>query len=255
MFDTIVCANPGLTERLRNGGVTGVETIPLGVEAGRFSPRLRSPALRGTMLRSLDLPNDAILLVALGRLSAEKQWDVVIRAVTAAARDRPLGLVLIGDGPQRSRLERLAQRSRHVQVHHPIADRARLAVLLASADALVHGCSAETFCLAGAEARASGIPLIVPDEGAAAGHFLPAAGTQYRAGDEGALTAAIGRFAGRGIELQRVAACRGSRVRTVDEHFAELFARYTALSDDNRSSMTDVLQVPLARSPQLRARS
>ena len=37
---------------------------------------------------------------------------------------------------------------------------------LASADALVHGCEAETFCLVAAEARASGTPMIVPDRGA-----------------------------------------------------------------------------------------
>ncbi len=80
-----------------------------------------------------------------------------------------------------------------------------------------------------AEARASGIPLIVPDRGAAIDQLAPGAGKHYRAASEMSLERAIGRFIDRGPELQRAAAVRASRVRTMDEHFAELFARYEAL--------------------------
>jgi hypothetical protein len=40
-------------------------------------------------------------------------------------------------------------------VVQPVCDRAALARILASVDALVHGCEAETFCMTAAEARAS----------------------------------------------------------------------------------------------------
>jgi alpha-1,6-mannosyltransferase len=104
-----------------------------------------------------------------------------------------------------------------------------VARLLASADALIHGCEAETFCMVAAEARASGIPLIVPDRGAAVDQLVPGAGTTYRAACEASLERAIVGFIDRGPELQRAAAVRASRVRTMDEHFAELFARYETL--------------------------
>jgi alpha-1,6-mannosyltransferase len=113
-----------------------------------------------------------------------------------------------------------------------ITDRARLAALLASADALVHGCESETFCLVAAEARASGVPLIVPDRGAAADQLIEGAGTSYAAGRERSLEQAIVRFLDRGPELQRAAAVRASRPRTMDEHFADLFAHYEALAPE-----------------------
>ena len=43
------------------------------------------------------------------------------------------------------------------------------------------------------------------------------------------LERAIVDFVDRGPEFQRAAAARASQVRTMDEHFAELFAHYRAL--------------------------
>lgn len=81
-----------------------------------------------------------------------------------------------------------------------------------------------------AEARASGIPLIVPDRGAALDQLVAGAGMIYNSASEASLAEAIGRFIDRGPELQRAAAARSSRGRTMDEHFAELFARYEVLA-------------------------
>ncbi|MDB5675616.1 MAG: hypothetical protein JWM65_2598, partial [Sphingomonas bacterium] len=51
----------------------------------------------------------------------------------------------------------------------------------------------------------------------------------YKSGDERALTNAIRIFADRGVELQRHRAIAAADVRTMDQHFAALFARYEAL--------------------------
>jgi alpha-1,6-mannosyltransferase len=230
MFDSVVCANSQLAQRLSDGGVANVETIRMGVEAGLFSPALRSVALREQVLCALGLDASATLLVGIGRFSAEKRWDMVLRAVGGAARHQPVGLLLVGDGPKRAKLELLADRTRTAMVLPRITDREELARLLASADALVHGCEAETFCLVAAEARASGMPLIVPDRGAAIDQLVAGAGTVYRAASEVSLERAIGRFVRRGPELQRAAAVRARLVRTMDEHFADLFVRYETLA-------------------------
>jgi alpha-1,6-mannosyltransferase len=230
MFDTVVCANAQLAERLRAGGIDNAEIVRMGVEADLFSPTLRSAAVREQALAVLGLDADAILLLGVGRLSAEKRWDMVMRAVSEAASKRKVGLLLVGEGRKQARLELLADRTRGVAVLPRISDRGELARLLASSDALVHGCEAETFCMVAAEARASGIPLIVPDRGAAVDQLAPGAGTTYRAASQISLERAIGRFIDRGPELQRAAAVRSARVRTMDEHFAELFARYQALA-------------------------
>jgi alpha-1,6-mannosyltransferase len=230
MFDSVICANAELAQRLTAGGVANVETIRMGVEGGLFSPALRSAALREQVLCALGLDAGATLLVGLGRYSAEKRWDMVLRAVDGASRRHDVGLLLVGDGPKRAKLELLADRTRNAMILPRINDRDELARLLASADALVHGCEAETFCMVAAEARASGTPLIVPDRGAAVDQLAPGAGTVYRAASEISLERAIGRFIRRGPELQRAVAIRSRVVRTMDEHFADLFARYDALA-------------------------
>jgi alpha-1,6-mannosyltransferase len=230
MFDLVVSANDDLTHRLRDGGLTKAETLRMGVEPGLFAPACRSEALRRELLASLGLDPSGILLIGVGRLSAEKRWDMVMRAANHAARDLPVGLLLVGDGPRRPRLKALAAGSRTEAVRPPIADRGKLAELIASADALVHGCEAETFCMVAAEARASGVPLIVPDRGAARDQLVSGAGIQYRAGDGRSLASAIERFALSGPELQRARAVQNSRVRTIDDHFAELFGRYAELA-------------------------
>jgi alpha-1,6-mannosyltransferase len=230
MFDTVVCANAKLTDRLRTGFVSNAETIRMGVEPGVFSPSLRSLQVREAALASMGLDRSATLLVGVGRFSAEKRWNLVVRAVGECARKLPVGLLLVGDGSKRQKLELLADQYDNVQVLPRIGDRHELARLLASADALVHGCESETFCLVAAEARASGLPMIVPDRGAAADQLAPGAGTTYASGREVSLEQAIERFVSRGPELQRAAAVRAaSHVRTMDEHFRELFARYEAL--------------------------
>jgi len=154
----------------------------------------------------------------------------VLRAVADAARRRKVGMLLVGDGPKRARLELLADRLGCAAVLARIDDRDELARLLASADALVHGCEAETFCMVAAEARASGIPMIVPNRGAAIDQLVHGAGRTYRAARQISLERAITGFIDRGPELQRAAAVRASRGRTMDEHFAELFARYEVLA-------------------------
>jgi alpha-1,6-mannosyltransferase len=230
MYDVVVCSNAQLSERLRSSGIANSEALPMGVEAGLFSPRLRSPEIREAALAALGLDPSAVLLVAVGRFSAEKRWDMVMRAVGECARRHPVGMLLIGDGRKRQTLELLAARLPSVEVMARISDRDQLAQLLASADALVHGCEAETFCMVAAEARASGIPLIVPDGGAAVDQFVRGAGAVYRSARERSLERAIERFIDHGPELQRAAAARASQVRTMDEHFAELFARYGQLA-------------------------
>jgi alpha-1,6-mannosyltransferase len=236
VFDLVVSADDRLTRRLRSQALEKAETVRLGVEPGLFSPQLRSAELRRAALALLGLSESSTLLIGIGRLSPEKRWDMVVRAVDSCAGTMDVGLLLVGDGPQRQRLEALARRLPTARLIPPIADRAELARLLASADGLVHGCEAETFCMVAAEARASGIPLIVPDRGAAAGHLVQGAGATYRWGREHSLGNAIHRFIASGPELQRARAAHHSDVRTMTEHFAELFERYESLTPWQRTA-------------------
>ena len=222
-YDSVICANRALTERLAAGGVAHTRLEPMGVEEGVFSPDNRDAALRAQLLAECGLPETAGLLLGVGRMSAEKRWPMVIDAVRMAARARPYGLVLLGGGRNAAMVRKAIGRDPHIRLLEPVRERTRFAAIVASADALVHGCEAETFCLAAAEARASGVPVIVPDRGGAADHAADGAGLLYRAADPAALAAAIGQLASQNWPRTH------APVPTIRDHFAHLFAHYEQL--------------------------
>lgn len=225
-FSLVVCASRELQERMAEGGVANTVLHPMGIEAGLFTPARRDLALRRQLLEMCDLPEDAHLLIAVGRLSAEKRWPMVIDAVAAASRTLPIGLVMLGAGGQKRRILGQIAGNPHIRLLAPERNREKFAALLASADAMIHGCEAETFCMAAAEARAAGVQVIVPDRGGASDHARGGAGIAYKAGNALAASEAIGDlFAGKipviGTAMPPV---------TMEEHFASLFADYEALS-------------------------
>ena len=221
-MDHVVSASADLSQRLATGGLKRVVTIPMGVEPGVFSPHLRDEPLRRDMLARCGLPPSATLLLGVGRYSTEKRWAMVIEAVLAAGADVPVGLILVGDGRNRRALAARAVGSPHVVIGGPVGDRGTLARMMASVDAVVHGCEAETFCMAAAEAAASGAILIAPDRGGAADHAMASGGIRYRSADADALRHAIVAVA----STRPVPVGASGPVRTMDSHFTELFDRY-----------------------------
>lgn len=229
-FDLVVSANRNLSSRLSDGGVGGVATIPMGVDPGVFSPAHRDTGLRAELLGRCGLPEDATLLLGIGRHSPEKRWPMVIDACRVAGLKHPIGLILIGDGRDRAKIARHIAGNPHVQLLAPVTDRSLLARVIASADALIHGCEAETFGLVASEAAASGLPLIVPDEGGAADLATVQTGEWYKAGDTDAASEAIERLLLRDrTTLRSATLLRASTIATIDAHFETLFARYVSL--------------------------
>ncbi len=227
-FGMIVSACESLTERLVDGGLRHVVTNPMGIDPHIFSPGLRDEALRADLLARCGLDAGGTLLLGVGRHAPEKRWRMIVEAVMAAAYDRPIGLVIVGAGRDSAKIRRTIGGNPHIHLAERTSDRAEMARFMASADALVHGSESETFCLVAAEARASGLPLITPDRGAAADHARASNGTTFASGDAVSAAAAIARF------VDARAAGRLSRpvdasVRTMDDHFVDLFAAFEAM--------------------------
>lgn len=227
-YDAVVCASRELRERLARGGVARTALHPMGVDTALFRPERRDADTRRRLLALCELPESAHLLIGVGRLCAEKRWPVAIDAVMRASQTRPIGLVLFGEGGAQGRLARHIAGNPHIRLMAPERDRATFATILASADALIHASTSETFGMAPAEARVSGVPVIVPDAGGAADHARHGAGLTYRAGD--ALSAAEA--------VLTLLATRAPRpalpARTMRDHFAALFAHYESIAADER---------------------
>lgn len=235
-FGSVVAGGPWLADRLAEQGVGAVASVPLGIDRGVFSPGMRDERLRSRLLAACGCPEEARLVLGVGRFHPEKRWPMVIEATMRARADAPIGLVLIGDGIDRVRVARAAAANPHVHILPPIRDRAVLAAHLASADALVHGCESETFGLIPAEAMASGLPVVGPDRGGFAHLAQSATSEVYRAGDTAAAAAAIRRLFARDPGTLRDAAIAAAvKVRRDIDHFADLFDHYGSLAVGERA--------------------
>jgi alpha-1,6-mannosyltransferase len=172
--DVTIVAGAWLERELSRHGCPRVQSVPFGIDHEVFGPEKRDEALRRELMGPLlDDPTARLVLVA-GRLAADKRQALVLEALERVARERPLALVLLGDGPERERLEALGRR---LPAFHGIRftrDRPEYARLLASVDLLAHGSSCETFGFLLAECLASGTPLVAPDRGGAADLADPA---------------------------------------------------------------------------------
>jgi alpha-1,6-mannosyltransferase len=173
-----------VARELEQAGVERVVRVGLGVDLERFHPRRRASAA-ATRLRH-GLPSGP-LAIYVGRLAAEKEVDLLLSAWVEVRRRTGAGLVLVGDGPARRRLQRRSgsDRLHWLPFQH---DRDALADLLAAADLAVAPCSIETFGLSALEALASGTPLLSADRGGVAETVARSgAGRMFASGDAGAL--------------------------------------------------------------------
>ena len=141
-------------EDLRATGVSNVHLWPRGVDSEKFSPLKRDINLRCELLG--DRP-ERKLIGYVGRLANEKRVDDL---ATLDARD-DIQLVIVGDGPARTRLEKVLTNAKFVG-YQSSEDLARH---YASLDIFIHTGKHETFCQSVQEALASGVPVIAPNFG------------------------------------------------------------------------------------------
>jgi alpha-1,6-mannosyltransferase len=238
-FDGCVVSGTWLASRFAGHGLHNLHVVPFGVETAWFGPGLRDNALRSVMLEKCGLGPDAALLVNIGRHHPEKRVGTAIDAVTKAQKSRPVGLFVIGDGLIHARVRAKAARTSHVHVAGWVKDRAKLARMIASADALLHCSSAETFGFVVAEALCCGTPVIVPNAGGAGDLAAEDYARTYPPGDSNAAARAILEVLGRDRSTLSSAALEAGkqRVGDIESHFEKLFAVYAQAALRKRTGL------------------
>lgn len=226
--DVTVVAGEWLEHELSARGIPHVHTVHFGVDGEAFGPERRDETFRAEILGDLANDPDARLVLIAGRLAADKRQLRLIEALDLVAKKRPIGLVLLGDGPERLRLEAAGRRLPRFRGMLFTKDRVEYARLLASVDALVHGSTCETFGFLLAECLASGTPLVTPDAGGAADLAEPAWSERYPAhAAPETIASAIERLLGRSLpDLRKRARERAGRLPTTEAHFRALFDLY-----------------------------
>jgi phosphatidylinositol alpha 1,6-mannosyltransferase len=133
-------------------GVPRVHRWGRGVDVTGYVPSARDESLRARWS-----PPGRPVVGFVGRLAPEKH----VERLAVLARRSDLQVVIVGDGVDRQKLERLMPSAVFTGALYGPA----LATAYASMDVFVHTGEHETFCQTVQEAKASGVPVIAPNAG------------------------------------------------------------------------------------------
>jgi alpha-1,6-mannosyltransferase len=152
-------ASERLARVLRDWGVNNVRVLSLGVNIDNFRPDEQD---RQSMRQSLGIDSSKKLLLYVGRLAKEKNTRTLFRAFEILNRRRPdqFHLLVIGDGPERTKLRKLQTRCANVSWIRYCAEPRELARYYRVADLFVHPGTQETFGLVALESQASATPVV-----------------------------------------------------------------------------------------------
>lgn len=142
---------------VENGIKPPIHIWRTGVDEKAFNPIFRSYKMRARMFNGIDQTNK-ILLVSVGRLSPEKNFDFLIYLLNHFPQTF---LCIVGDGPYRDSLKPHfnAERTHFMG----FLEGEELAAAYASADFFVYASVSETFGQVYLEAMSSGLPIVAAE--------------------------------------------------------------------------------------------
>jgi glycosyltransferase involved in cell wall biosynthesis len=225
--DRHVCVSESVREFSRREGGLPAEkllVIPNGVDAERFAAAAACP------LTALGLPLGRRAIVCVGRLQEQKGLPWLFELLPGIFPQLPdHDLVLVGDGPDRGNLERLAAKLGLSERVHFVGYRPNVAEILAASDLLVLPSRWEGMPNVVLEAMAAGKPVVATDVEGVSEALGPASAQQVvRAGHGEAFAAKV-----RGLLKQPQLAQELGRVNQarVRQHFTwqATVAAYEAL--------------------------
>jgi glycosyltransferase involved in cell wall biosynthesis len=166
-------------------------------------------------------------VVTVARLDPDKRLEVFIRAVEAGDG---VGWI-VGDGPDRARLQRLAEGTRVALLGH----REDIADILLAADVFALPSASESYGLAIAEALEAGLPVVATDTGAHA-ELIGGAGVVVAPDDHEGFIAAVKRLVhDEPVRSSLASAARDRRRPDPGALVAELGAVYDELAGERHA--------------------
>ncbi len=243
----VITVSPRLRETLLALGVGAperVEVVPLGLELERFRRARPDPA---GIRASLGLPPETPLLGIVGRLVPVKDHPTLFEALHRLPPEAGTPHLLVtGDGEERGRLERMAERLRLGSRIHFLGWRHDLETILGGLDVVISASRSEGTPVALIEAMAAGTPVLATDVGGVADLVAHGeTGWLVPSGDPDAMARAIcelladpglrGRLAAAGRDV----ALRRHAVGALIQRMEELYTRLLAEKQSNEKLQTD----------------
>lgn len=179
-----------LQQFLQSRGFANAVRLPRAVDTALFTPIRRDAALRAQW----GLVDDALAVIHVGRIAAEKNLGLAVRAFRQLQAIRPdARFIWVGDGPLRAKLARDNPDFVFCGVQRDEA----LARSLASGDLFLFPSQSETFGNVTLESLASGVPIVAFDYGAAREYLRDGIyGAAIEIGDDAGFIAACVHLAG-----------------------------------------------------------
>ena len=138
-----------------------VFVVPTGIDLRRFQQE-GDPMRRAVLRASLGIPAENTVLVCVGRLAEEKNIQELLK-LRASLGSRPVTLLLVGDGPDRPRLEQVAHDLRleaPAVIFAGMVPPEEVPEWYRLGDLFVSASSSETQGLTYIEALAAGVPAL-----------------------------------------------------------------------------------------------
>lgn len=195
LADAYLVTSRAVAATVARHGIGSPVLWPYGVDLELFHPKRRDDRVRATMTGG---GRTAVVALYVGRLAPEKDLD----RLAPLAHGDGIRLVVVGDGPHRTTLERRLRGSSVTFLGSLTGD--TLADVYAAADVFVFPSTTETLGLVLLESLASGLPVVALDTGTSREILAGVAGSRLCPVGDLDLFVATVREAGRpGADWQR----------------------------------------------------
>jgi glycosyltransferase involved in cell wall biosynthesis len=188
-MEEVMVPSAGTREQLLSRGLPQerMKPLPRWVDTEAYSPEMRNPSF----WESRGIGLGRVVLLYVGRVSREKGLEMLVDAFRELVEaGSAIALAVIGDGPYREEME--ASLSGFPVLFTGYLEGEQLQRGYASADLFVFPSATDTFGNVVLEAQASGLPVIVSDEGGPCELMVDGeTGVVFRAGSKNALVSAL----------------------------------------------------------------
>lgn len=185
--------------------------VPNGVDVQRYAG---ATVARAELRAGIGLPADALLVIVVAKLYAQKGHRVLFDALADADLPGGHAVLIVGEGPERAALERQA-RARGLAGIRFLGNRADVPELLAASDLFVLPSLWEGLPMALLEGMAAGLPVIATEVAGTRQVVVSGeSGMLVPPGDAAALAATISRLADDAAERQRLGRAARARVES-----------------------------------------
>jgi glycosyltransferase involved in cell wall biosynthesis len=194
---------------------------------------LSSAKDREDVRAALGFGADAWIIGTIARLDPVKELGTLLRAIALPRAGRPLGAVIVGDGPERARLEALAAELNVTSRVRFVGHREDARRWLAGCDVYVNSSASEGVSLTILEAMAAALPIVATRVGGTPEVVTAECGVLVPARDPAALAQAIDATAAAPDEAKARGVAGRKRVEarfTIDRMVQDYAAVYARVS-------------------------